>query len=124
MVKNCLGDSNLNAVDDECERIQNLQVSKTQITWDTHIVAQGYDVVRGDILGLHATGNFTGNVGKCLADDHGTNILPWNEIPAAGDGYWVLVRGVWTMDGESVGMTYGNAQRDDQIKSDPDDCDD
>lgn len=72
-----------------------LFVGRSQLEWLTSLGATSYDVVRGDLGILHATGgNFTLATVECLANNATDTRLPYTTAPAAGQGYWFLVRGV------------------------------
>lgn len=72
-----------------------LFVGKTQLEWLASLGATSYDVVRGDLLTLRATGgNFSLATTECLANNLAGTQLPSSAEPAAGGGYWFLVRGV------------------------------
>jgi glucose/arabinose dehydrogenase len=68
-------------------------LSPTQIAWGAFPTAQGYDVVRGDLLALLATGgDFTAATVQCLANDQPAASLPYGAAPSLGEGWWFLVR--------------------------------
>ncbi len=51
-----------------------------------------YDVIKGTLAALHSSGAFSSVA--CLEEDVPTSgIVSPNEMPAAGDGFWYLVRG-------------------------------
>ncbi len=54
--------------------------------------ATAYDVISGSLAALHSGGAFSSVT--CLEDDIPTSgIVSPNDLPAAGDGFWYLVRG-------------------------------
>lgn len=71
----------------------NLTLDASDLLWTSVTAGAAYDVVRGE-LGLLRTsgGNFTTAVDACLANDVASVAFPQGPAPAAGDGFWYLVR--------------------------------
>jgi hypothetical protein len=65
-----------------------------RLAWPGFARATGYDVVRGSLSTLRATGSFAGATLACLADDAPATTLDDEPLPAAADGFWYLVRGI------------------------------
>ena len=56
--------------------------------------AAAYDLVRGDLALLRASGGDFAQAGlQCMADNHGATSLAYSDTPPAGAGFWFLVRG-------------------------------
>ena len=69
----------------------------TLLTWDSVAVARatGFDIVRGDLDTLRTSGgNFALATAECLDNDRPTMAFLHTASPAAGEGWWYLVRGV------------------------------
>jgi len=88
------------------------------LAWTELHTAIAYDVVRGDLRTLHDTdGDFTSATEECLAENDVSSPLDYNGVPAPGEGFWFLVRGV----DPSGNMTYDSlfpsqvGTRDDEI---------
>jgi hypothetical protein len=72
-----------------------LFVQPGRLRWLPSLDATHYDVVRGDLSTLLATGgDFTAAVDPCLANDTPAYELNDADLPAPGEGDWFLVRGV------------------------------
>lgn len=72
-----------------------LFMSRGRLEWLASLNATSYDVVRGDLGTLHATGgDFTAATVECLANNTTATQLDHAVDPAAGGGFWFLVRGV------------------------------
>jgi hypothetical protein len=84
------------------------------LSWGAHAGADGYDVVRGSLALLGSTGgDFTAATHACLASDTVDSSVEDAEVPAEGEGYWYLVRGVnLCIDG-----SYNAAATDTQVAS-------
>jgi hypothetical protein len=102
-----------------------LFVSRDRLEWLASLDATSYDVVRGDLGTLRATGgNFTLATGECLANNLAASRLDHLVDPAPGGGFWFLVRGV----GAGGPMTWddpGTSQvgsRDAEINAAPPAC--
>jgi subtilisin family serine protease len=75
--------------------VYSLRVDNTLLSWDPEAVATGYDIVQGDLAILvDGGGDFTAATTACLDNDWPGNNLPISDTPAAGDGFWFLVRGM------------------------------
>jgi hypothetical protein len=77
-----------------------------------------FDVVRGDLASLRATGSFTASVNACLRDNLTANYFRDLSVPPAGNGFWYLVR---PLNCAGAG-TYGSAQRDQEIAASASAC--
>ncbi len=104
----------------------HVTVDREEVSWDRENGAPSYDVVRGDVGELLASGgDFTSATEECLADDVDADRISWSAVPPAGTAWWVLVRGV-SDDGE--GMTWESLSssqvglRDDEIAAAPATC--
>ena len=66
------------------------------LIWTLLPGATAYDLVRGDMGTLHATdGDFTAATTNCLGNNlMGANTLVDAAVPASGQGFWYLTRGV------------------------------
>ncbi len=100
-------------------------VEKDAISWDRDCGAEAFDVVRGDLRELHESGgDFAAATKECLADDLDADRLDWTAAPPAGEGWWVLVRGV--ADGDPMTWeSLADSQvglRDDEIDASPNTC--
>jgi len=102
-----------------------LFVDRGQLVWLASLNATSYDVVRGDLGTLHATGgNFSLATLECLANNLADTKLAYTALPAPGQGDWFLVRGV----GAGGPMTWdepGTSQvgaRDGEINAAPPTC--
>jgi len=103
-----------------------LFLSANQLQWLTALDAIRYDVVRGDLATLHGSGgDFSVATEACIAENLGATELDHaGEIPAPGDAFWYLVRGVTT----AGALTYnspGHSQvglRDAEIDASPFSC--
>ena len=66
-----------------------------RLWWTTVAGATGYDLVRGGLGSLRASGgNFTTSTQTCLADNRVQTFWNHTETPVPGDGMWYLVRKV------------------------------
>ena len=71
-----------------------LLLSADQLVWLQALDAEDYDVVRGDLGLLRATGgDFALAIEACLADDRSATELTETAEPDPGGGYFYLVRG-------------------------------
>jgi hypothetical protein len=74
----------------------SLRVDDHEIWWNALADAVGYDVVGGDLGALiRSRGDFSTSTNVCLANDSALVSLPYTRAPAAGQGSWFLVRGVY-----------------------------
>lgn len=117
-------DDNGNNIPDECEWIV-LTLDSLNLNWTDVYGAIGYDAVRGSVGTLRGNGgDFTGAVDSCLVNDTILTSWPHGPKPAAGAGYWYLVRAVLgtgplsydTLGGGQVGS------RDAEIAVSPNAC--
>lgn len=83
------------------------------LRWDAATGATSYDVVRGDLGDLQASGSLTGAAGFSC-DQPGTSVTD-PAVPATGSGYYYLVRG---RDGATTG-SWGSTDRDAEITACP-----
>ena len=64
-------------------------------SWTAVPAAAAYDVVRGGLNLLRSSGgNFTTSTQSCLANDQVATSVSDSTTPAAGDGFWYLLRGL------------------------------
>jgi hypothetical protein len=68
--------------------------SKAVLSWNGTASAASYDVVRGTVSRLLASGGFAGATDACEANDVAATSVPVPQLPPAGDGLWFLVRAV------------------------------
>jgi hypothetical protein len=96
------------------------------LSWSAASGATGYDVVKGDIITLLASGgDFTSSTTACLANDLPATTVSDTEVPPAGSGRWHLIRAVNACGGngsydEDAGGQQGS--RDDEIAASPAAC--
>jgi len=70
-----------------------IEIDRDAIRWDADPPATSYDVVRGDIGTLRATGgDYRAATEECVASDLATLTIPFALNPAEGGGYWFLLR--------------------------------
>jgi hypothetical protein len=67
---------------------------KTLLNWIGVEGASGYDVVKGDLLLLRATGQFSTSLLSCLENDGTDTQASDPAIPAPGGGFYYLVRAI------------------------------
>jgi len=80
-----------------------LAVDRDALDWNAIQGAIGYDLVRGDLETLLATGgDFLVSTEACIADGVADTGLPYTGEPESGRGWWMLVRG----DSTAGPMTY------------------
>ena len=93
--------------------------------WLPSLNAARYDIVRGDLGTLIATGgDFTAAVEACLGDNESGTSLPWTIDPDPGEGHFFLVRGAGQF-GSFTWNAPGGAQvgdRDPEIAAAPATC--
>jgi spore coat protein A len=66
-----------------------------RLWWSSVSNRVGYDLVRGSLRALaQSGGDFTSATQECLADNAAATGLLYSPAPAAGDGWWFLVRSV------------------------------
>lgn len=66
----------------------------TTLAWQPVTDAAAYDLVRGDLDQLRATGDLGGSVLACVADDAATSSASDSSSPPPGGGFWYLARAV------------------------------
>jgi len=71
-----------------------LAVSGSGLSWTAQGTATGYDVVRGELGALRASGDFSVAVDQCLFDDAAATSVATPEVPEEGDAFFFLVRAV------------------------------
>jgi hypothetical protein len=103
-----------------------LEVSADALSWDPPVCDVGYDVVRGDLETLLASGgDFAAATVECLANDHATTSLAYGGSPEdPGAGFWFLARRVGT-SGNGTYDSGGPSQqglRDGEIAASGVDC--
>ena len=107
-----------NAVDDDCDGSVDEGIgaptsvpalSETRsgtsalLAWLPAAGATAYDVVKGDLLSLRASGgDFTASTTGCLADDLVGTTVSDPAVPAPGNGWWHLVRPVSSCGGSGT----------------------
>src|SRR4029079_2266557 len=75
--------------------IPNLTMGHATVSWSTVSGATGYDAGRGSLrLLTQSGGDFATATEACLGTGLSGPSLPLGTAPAAGDGWWVLVRAV------------------------------
>jgi hypothetical protein len=95
------------------------------LAWPAFARATGYDVVRGSLSTLRATGLFADATLACLADDAVATTLDDAPLPAVADGFWYTVRGVNCGGAGSYDDSAGTGQagpRDPGIAASPNSC--
>jgi hypothetical protein len=75
--------------------------SATGLQWAAAPSATSYDVVRGTLSTLRASGSFTPATDACAANDVAATSIADSHVPAEGDGDWFLVRAVGACGGGS-----------------------
>jgi len=103
-----------------------LEIQPNMLWWTQPQVEPGisYDVVRGDLNVLRATGgDFAQATVECLANDVALNSLDFGGNPGTGEGFWFLVRMV-TPEGDGSYDAGGSQvdSRDGEIDSAPGGC--
>lgn len=100
-----------------------MHVQPDLMSWCVPEAIPAFDVVRGDLATLRATGgDYSVTTGTCLAAAHGD---PWLESPAPptpspGDGFWYLVRD--TEGSYDTGEPSQVGSRDAEIAASGHDC--
>jgi hypothetical protein len=98
----------------------DLQVGKDQLVWSPVQGVSSYDVVRGDLMLLNASGgDFTLATDVCLSDNLSDLSLDYSDEPGPGEGRWFLVRAV-TETGAFTYQTLAGVQgdlRDEEINA-------
>lgn len=95
-----------------------------RLTWPPVLAADAYDAVRGSLALLAPAGDYSTATDECLADDLAATQLDDPDLPAPGDGFWYVVRGV-NCGGEGSYDTGGAGQtgsRDAGLSASPNAC--
>jgi hypothetical protein len=98
----------------------DLSVSASGLSWSTVPGARAYDVVRGDLATLQASGgDFSVSTEACLGDDLEAESLDFVDLPPAGEGWWFLVRGICSEGPMTYQSLAGNqvGVRDEEIEA-------
>ena len=67
----------------------------TRISWTALPLVPAYDVIRGDLELLRATGgDFSASTVECMADNDSDTIVVHPGTPPSGGGFWFLTRAV------------------------------
>jgi hypothetical protein len=70
-----------------------VEVGRDAIDWDPDPPATSYDVVRGDLAVLRASGgDYRAATDQCVANDVDTDSVPYALSPSPGGAFWILVR--------------------------------
>ena len=96
-----------------------------RLAWPAFVRASGYDVVRGSLGQLRATGSFASATDSCRANDTPATTLDDPALPAAANGFWYAVRGVNCGGNGSYDDSAGTGQagsRDPGIAASPNSC--
>lgn len=73
--------------------IPQLTVDPNAVSWSASIDATGFDLFRGSLESLHASGgDFSAATESCGATDTSLSTVPATEVPDPGSGFWYLVR--------------------------------
>lgn len=98
-----------------------LRVDREFVTWDSGLEVVGYDVVRGNLSVLRATGGrFDLAIDACVADDLHDHAIEFPAMPRAGEGFFILARaGKSTYD---TGLSSQARSRDPGIAASPASC--
>jgi len=73
----------------------NLAMENGGLSWSRVGTATGYDLVRGDLGALLASGgDFRVSTLECMADDLAGSALLDSAVPTAGSGFWYVARAV------------------------------
>ncbi len=101
-----------------------LRVNLDSLDWASAANSVTYDVVRGDLAALRASGgNFSVATTDCLADDLQSNKLIDTFVPARDAGAWYLVRGAHCIEGTWNEPGAGQiGSRDAEISASPAAC--
>ena len=99
--------------------------SDALLSWGILSGATQYDIVRGNLGDLRSGGgDFSTAATTCLDDNRTTTSILSSGTPAAGDGFWFLVRGAncggsGTYDSSGIGQV---GLRDAEISASGNDC--
>ena len=98
----------------------------TELHWTAIDHADYYDVVKGDLLQLiDSHGDFTTVTDDCPANDHAGTSFDYPDVPASGEGYWMLVRAEAIPGGCTTYNAISESQagdRDDEIRAAVENC--
>jgi hypothetical protein len=98
----------------------HLSVGASALSWTPVGGARAYDVVRGDLATLQASGgDFSVATEACLGNDLEATSLDYSDQPPAGGGWWFLVRGICAegpMTYQSLAGNQGGV-RDEEIEA-------
>jgi hypothetical protein len=73
----------------------SLTVDGDVVSWSVIATAGAYDLVRGDVTTLRATGgDFSAATQECLANDAPTTSFVYSPDPSPGEAFWFLARPV------------------------------
>lgn len=95
------------------------------VSWSAIPGADSYDLVRGSLSLLGSSGgNFTTSLQTCLANDQAGLSFPDGAVPAAGNGFYYLVRGASCGGAGTYDHVGGNqvGSRDAEISASPASC--
>jgi hypothetical protein len=96
-----------------------LELDGDLLEWGPPGGAVSYDIIRGDLGSLQSSGgDFSQATDECLENDHPDTSLTYLPSPSYPDGYWFLVRRVYSMLERGTYDTCGPSQvdaRDDEI---------
>jgi hypothetical protein len=96
-----------------------------RLAWPAFARATGYDVVRGSLAQLLASGSFALATDSCRANDTPATTLDDAMLPAPASGFWYAVRGVNCGGAGSYDDSAGTGQagpRDPGIAASPSSC--
>jgi hypothetical protein len=96
-----------------------------RLTWPVFARATGYDVVRGSLSQLRASGSFATATDSCRANDTPATTLDDATVLAPANGFWYVVRGVNCGGAGSYDDSAGGGQagsRDPGIAASPNAC--
>jgi hypothetical protein len=99
-----------NGVDDNCDgtvdnaavpsgtlsvKLSRISGGSASLNWPVVSSASGYDIARGSLVTLKSTqGNFSAATTDCFADNLTATTLNDPQSPAAGQGFWYVLRAV------------------------------
>ncbi len=101
--------------------------SDVELSWPALSAADWYEIVRGTLSALRASGGDYSTATESCATDNETGttaVVSGTPEPGSGDGYWYLVRGV-NCKGKGSWDTGASSQvdlRDDEIAASGNDC--
>jgi hypothetical protein len=101
------------------DRPLSFDLDGDSLAWGPPGGAVAYDIIRGDLAFLHGSGgDFTQSTDECLEDNHPDATLTYPIAPDPQDGFWFLVRRVFTPVDHGTYDSCGPSQvepRDDEI---------